>query len=1161
MADADFSVKAIISAQTSQFEKGMKNAQSTLQKTSKSIEGVSKLLKSAFSIIGIGASINAIKSFGAECVKAADSANKSFKILDNTIKVTGATAWTSSEEMVKMSEEIAHSTNYTVGEIQDMQSVLLGFKNITEDTFESASIAITDMATVMGMDLKSAVQTVGKALDDPIKGLDSLRRQGFAFTDQQKEQMKVLVENGEIIKAQNMILEELNTTYGGAAQAAQSSFDKQKDAAIELKETLGNALLPIMDEVANNSTKTIEKVTRAIEKIDFARIAAEFEILFDVIGQILKGIKDNVETLIESLGIDFNNGENILIAFRNQFYSSLNDAWLIIQDTFGLIKAIINGDWATMWEYAKLIFYRVARDIVQELSLFQGEIKDKFNALLGYVKIASALHLVPSTVSTALQTTSALFETVAKNSEKTLNQLDAAIEETTKNIEKNTGKAADVALTNIDAVEKKKKKYVKNTKNLDKDIVTSANVTSENFKNKWLEAYQNISEYMSSNSEKLKEIVKGFAQEITDMFSQIGEDLFEGGLNWKDYAATAVEAIAQVLKQIAAELAALAVERALTYRWAEAAMALAGSAAAAVSAGVVSGMAKQLKGVSKSAKEAAKDVNTLSEVVTKFKQNLENIDKIELKGSTIMPNLHAWEDNLKNMSELAQEAKTKIEELSPQLEKAKFEYEMAKDAYDDHVNSFANALKVLFTGGLAGIELEKKRKKLKAILDKASSTYNELNDKVSTYKKELEELQKMIEETQEKINAAFDETLTSLRNEVSAVDSTISGYKELYAAAASYYDLINNPVEAPTMNHSLNPFDMIINYISDSLKYSEYKSNLEKVERMWEVVFLEQKNAIKKGMESLYSTLVEAGADLGEALIDSFIDGGTKTDFLASMKNYIRENLLKLAVYTESFQDRLAEIGTKLTAALLGGGNIKNIRDELESLWDEASESAKAAEAIISEVFGDIVDNAEDRLSELEKAIKSFKESVLDLGGELASNLVEGISNGLSQGEFLDDMKKWIRKMLVQSVVYTESMKAEIEAIGAAISKGLSEGFTETTFHEIRRDLSWVFDQANNTMENIDAILNSVFGGGYATGTNNATRGLHLVGEAGPELVRFRGGEQVLNANNTQKTLSGMAEKNITNNITFNNLQDTSAFVTLQQLKQYNRQLAINGVL
>ena len=77
----------------------------------------------------------------------------------------------------------------------------------------------------------------------------------------------------------------------------------------------------------------------------------------------------------------------------------------------------------------------------------------------------------------------------------------------------------------------------------------------------------------------------------------------------------------------------------------------------------------------------------------------------------------------------------------------------------------------------------------------------------------------------------------------------------------------------------------------------------------------------------------------------------------------------------------------------------------------------------------------------------------------------------------------------------------------------------------------------------------------------SARRGLALVGEAGPELVNFRGGEQVLNARNTQKALDGMGGSTNNFNVVFNNTQDTTAFAMMQQLKAYNRQLAINSVI
>ena len=107
MADADFSVKAIISAQTTQFEKGMKNAQSSVNSISKSIENVNKLLKTAFSVVGIGVSIKAITDFGKACVTSGNEAQTAFNILDNTVKATGADAWTSTKKLEDVSKSLS----------------------------------------------------------------------------------------------------------------------------------------------------------------------------------------------------------------------------------------------------------------------------------------------------------------------------------------------------------------------------------------------------------------------------------------------------------------------------------------------------------------------------------------------------------------------------------------------------------------------------------------------------------------------------------------------------------------------------------------------------------------------------------------------------------------------------------------------------------------------------------------------------------------------------------------------------------------------------------------------------------------------------------------------------------------------------------------------
>ena len=64
--------------------------------------------------------------------------------------------------------------------------------------------------------------------------------------------------------------------------------------------------------------------------------------------------------------------------------------------------------------------------------------------------------------------------------------------------------------------------------------------------------------------------------------------------------------------------------------------------------------------------------------------------------------------------------------------------------------------------------------------------------------------------------------------------------------------------------------------------------------------------------------------------------------------------------------------------------------------------------------------------------------------------------------------------------------------------------FTETSMHEIRRDLSFIFEQASSKMSGIDKILGGVFDG-YASGTTSALSGLHIVGERNGLQVQRRG--------------------------------------------------------
>ena len=371
--------------------------------------------------------------------------------------------------------------------------------------------------------------------------------------------------------------------------------------------------------------------------------------------------------------------------------------------------------------------------------------------------------------------------------------------------------------------------------------------------------------------------------------------------------------------------------------------------------------------------------------------------------------------------------------------------------------------------------------------------------------KEIPNLETMISDTEETLSNYLSIVTDTMNETIEAIKATIATYEFLYTSTDKYITLLT----------------------------------------------LQLKESLLSVASELRVSMVDIGTDLGEILVDGIIDGATKTDFLGELKTYIKKYVIKLAIYTEEFADTMAEAGTTLVNALITGSTtgLSEARNQLEDLWDAAEERAKQAQNFLSEVFGDISDEASD-----------LSETLAEIGESMADNLIDALSDGLSESDFMDTMKNYIKNMVVQAVVYTEAIQAEIASIGKAISDGIANGFTETGLHEIRRDLSYIFNQANNAVSSIDTILSSVFTG-YASGTDNATAGLHLVGEAGPELIRFHGGEQVYNAEQTASMLNNGNVGGNNFNITFNNMQDTSAFAMMQQLQNYQRQLAINGVI
>jgi hypothetical protein len=139
--------------------------------------------------------------------------------------------------------------------IKSTQAQLLTFKNlaVTADTangaFDRATMAAFDMAAVFGGTGEDNAIRLGKALQDPIEGVSSLRRVGVQLTEQQEGMIKAFVEAGDAAAAQEIILKELETQVGGAAERTATDSARMALAFGELGEAIGTGLLPIVEQL------------------------------------------------------------------------------------------------------------------------------------------------------------------------------------------------------------------------------------------------------------------------------------------------------------------------------------------------------------------------------------------------------------------------------------------------------------------------------------------------------------------------------------------------------------------------------------------------------------------------------------------------------------------------------------------------------------------------------------------------------------------------------------------------------------------------------------------------------------------------------------------------------------------------------------------------
>lgn len=316
----------------------------------------------AASAAALGYSINKL-------VSEAASGEAEFRQLEAAIIATGGVTGYSADEL----KEYADSLDLvkSAGEITDGMSRLVGYTKIQGEMFKQATEAAIDMSVALKQDLTSSAETAGKALNYPSQAMASLSKQGFRFTEEQKKQIKQYEQTNQIVKAQEIVLGELTSTYGGSAAAIRNTLQGAQSTARnvtnDLMSMFGEELSPVIRDLAEDyiewarAAETQEQIAEwgrlvadavrgAVSALDLLApalklIGAEAKIILTILGPLLNSLgwlSDRLDTArgyylsaAESAGIFGSKASSIPFEEINQGLGTNQSAVFALREEYG----------------------------------------------------------------------------------------------------------------------------------------------------------------------------------------------------------------------------------------------------------------------------------------------------------------------------------------------------------------------------------------------------------------------------------------------------------------------------------------------------------------------------------------------------------------------------------------------------------------------------------------------------------------------------------------------------------------------------------------------------------------------------------------------------------------------------------------------------------
>lgn len=332
------------------------------------------------------------------------------------ITSTGGAAGVTAEHIADVASALSDASGKSLfgdDQIQAAENLFLTFTNIKGSVLDAATAIAVDMAQALGGEPKSQAIALGKALNDPIKGVTALTKVGVTFTEEQKAQIQAMQEAGDMAGAQQVILAELNKEFGGSAEAAAKADGGMAELTGrlgELGEGIASQVLPIINSLVGLLLDNVMPVVEDLAAQAIPALIAAWETIRPVIDVVLAAFASAGEGGA-LLGQQVDDLADIWVALQPVIEDVVNAISDIVQSVFGIIqefleehgdeiRAFLKETWEAIAEIIKIAIEIIKRTVIpalQAVAKFISDHSEEIKRLL-----SNAWTIIKAVIDTAI---------------------------------------------------------------------------------------------------------------------------------------------------------------------------------------------------------------------------------------------------------------------------------------------------------------------------------------------------------------------------------------------------------------------------------------------------------------------------------------------------------------------------------------------------------------------------------------------------------------------------------------------------------------------------------------------------------------------------------------------------------------------------------------